>query len=395
MNDDYPYGPMGHFDHSGDERGYRQQGQQNRQRNPQREGGRGDWPDRPNWRSGAGLRNQDSYGAPDRDRAASEYGGRQGYGNRDQDNRGYGNRERDNEGWRGYVDEDGYRSRPPRGNWGSADEGGDYRGDTAEGGRYGQWSGREHWGQQGYGQPYSHRDWGERSYREDNDRQAERGSGYGRQEAGGYDESRSSQGNRHYPGLGDAYTGETHGREWGAFGGAGWGTTGTSGGVWEAGGLASGRHHRGRGPKGYERSDERIKEEICERLTHDPHIDASDISIECRAGVVILEGSIERRSLKHRVEDMVDAVSGVRDIQNRLKVPANTQSVPREDMLNNQPTGEGDTLSQPRNGEDSQVAQGNNAQRGEGQQAGNGTTAGTPADTRSTQHTTSSTRTRQ
>lgn len=77
---------------------------------------------------------------------------------------------------------------------------------------------------------------------------------------------------------------------------------------------------RGRGPKGYSRSDERIKEDICERLSQDPRIDASEISVECRGGMVMLEGTVEDRATKHRVEDLVDACSGVKDIQNHLGI---------------------------------------------------------------------------
>ena len=35
--------------------------------------------------------------------------------------------------------------------------------------------------------------------------------------------------------------------------------------------------HRGKGPKGYTRSDERIKEDIHERLTYDGQVDAREI----------------------------------------------------------------------------------------------------------------------
>src|SRR5256885_12501149 len=42
----------------------------------------------------------------------------------------------------------------------------------------------------------------------------------------------------------------------------------------------------GRGPKGYRRSDERIREEVMERLTFSPDIDASDVEVEVQDGVV-------------------------------------------------------------------------------------------------------------
>lgn len=77
---------------------------------------------------------------------------------------------------------------------------------------------------------------------------------------------------------------------------------------------------RGRAPKGYERSDDRIKEDLCERLTHDHQVDASEITVHVKSGVVTLEGSIADRNQKYRAEDMADNVSGVKDVQNRLNV---------------------------------------------------------------------------
>ncbi len=77
---------------------------------------------------------------------------------------------------------------------------------------------------------------------------------------------------------------------------------------------------RGRAPKGYERSDERIKEDLCERLTHDHLVDASEITVSVKAGVVTLDGSISDRNQKYRAEDLADNLSGVKDVQNRLNV---------------------------------------------------------------------------
>lgn len=78
--------------------------------------------------------------------------------------------------------------------------------------------------------------------------------------------------------------------------------------------------HRGRGPQGYTRSDERIKEDICERLSEHHYIDASQIQVEVNQGVVTLEGSVDDRWQKYQTEDLADATSGVKDIQNRLNV---------------------------------------------------------------------------
>jgi osmotically-inducible protein OsmY len=78
--------------------------------------------------------------------------------------------------------------------------------------------------------------------------------------------------------------------------------------------------HRGRGPKGYRRSDERLKEIICERLTEDPFIDASDITVDVSNGAVTLQGSVLARPQKHAAEDLVAEVAGVAEIHNELRV---------------------------------------------------------------------------
>lgn len=77
---------------------------------------------------------------------------------------------------------------------------------------------------------------------------------------------------------------------------------------------------RGRAPKGYERSDERVKEDICERLMHDPYVDATEISVTVKSGLVTLEGTVNDRQQKHQAEDLVDATSGVKDVRNNLTV---------------------------------------------------------------------------
>jgi hypothetical protein len=82
----------------------------------------------------------------------------------------------------------------------------------------------------------------------------------------------------------------------------------------------SGQSHRGRGPKNYMRSDERIKEDLSERLSDDPLIDAADINVEVKNGIVTLTGSVDARHLKHRAEDLADHCSGVKDVENKLTI---------------------------------------------------------------------------
>lgn len=76
----------------------------------------------------------------------------------------------------------------------------------------------------------------------------------------------------------------------------------------------------GKGPKGYRRSDERIHEDICEILYHHPQIDASEIEVEVKNGVVSLGGSVESRRLKRLTEEVIENCPGIVDIHNQIRV---------------------------------------------------------------------------
>jgi BON domain len=92
--------------------------------------------------------------------------------------------------------------------------------------------------------------------------------------------------------------------------------------------------YSGIGPRNYRRSDERIREDVCERLTEHGQIDASDIEVTVSDGEVTLGGSVADRGQKRLAEDMADDVAGVRDVHNRLQVrrPGGAaQPVARED----------------------------------------------------------------
>ena len=77
---------------------------------------------------------------------------------------------------------------------------------------------------------------------------------------------------------------------------------------------------RGRGPRGYERSSDRIREDVCEWLTEDDEVDASDIEVEVERGIVVLTGSVADRGQKRRAEDIAERASGVRDVRNQLEI---------------------------------------------------------------------------
>ncbi len=79
-------------------------------------------------------------------------------------------------------------------------------------------------------------------------------------------------------------------------------------------------HFVGRGPKGYQRSDDRIRDEVCDCMTEDPMLDASEIEVDVKQGEVILCGSVTSREQKRRAEDVAERISGVRDVTNQLRV---------------------------------------------------------------------------
>jgi osmotically-inducible protein OsmY len=78
--------------------------------------------------------------------------------------------------------------------------------------------------------------------------------------------------------------------------------------------------HRGKGPKGYRRSDERIGEDVSDRLTDNPHLDASDLSVSVANGEVTLSGTISDRAAKRDAEDCAYDGSGVMHVQNNLRI---------------------------------------------------------------------------
>ncbi len=80
------------------------------------------------------------------------------------------------------------------------------------------------------------------------------------------------------------------------------------------------KKHQGKGPKGYQRSETRIMEDVCDRLTEDDHVDASDIEVQVQGNVVVLSGTVRNKQQKRHAEDIVESVSGVQNVENRLRV---------------------------------------------------------------------------
>jgi osmotically-inducible protein OsmY len=84
--------------------------------------------------------------------------------------------------------------------------------------------------------------------------------------------------------------------------------------------------HYGRGPRGYTRSEDRIREDVSDRLTDDWEVDASNIEVLVSSGEVTLNGTVDSRYAKRRAEHLADQVSGVRHVQNNLRVQLESTS---------------------------------------------------------------------
>jgi osmotically-inducible protein OsmY len=84
--------------------------------------------------------------------------------------------------------------------------------------------------------------------------------------------------------------------------------------------------HAGKGPKGYSRSDDRIREDVSEALSQHGDIDASEIEVDVQNGEVTLSGTVSSREAKRAAEETAEGGSGVKDVQNRIRVQDNAMS---------------------------------------------------------------------
>ena len=177
------------------------------------------------------------------------------------------------------------------------------------------WQGRESqgmYGQRAYGQG----GYGQGGY-------GRAGSGQGWSGQGGYGEGRTAwPEQRETPGGG--YSRQEYGTEpgresWRGGYGEGSGFSGQQGYQQGQQGLQRGQF-AGRGPKGYKRGDDRIREDVNEELTRHPDIDATEIEVKVENGEVTLTGIVDERRTKRLAEDLAERCSGVREVHNQLRV---------------------------------------------------------------------------
>lgn len=100
--------------------------------------------------------------------------------------------------------------------------------------------------------------------------------------------------------------------------------------------------YSGRGPKGYQRSDEQIVEEVSRRLERDGQIDASEIEVSCNDGVVTLQGKVAERHMKRCAEECIEDVYGVKDVMNHVQVDRDLSSRSGEQGSSRQDEGRGE-----------------------------------------------------
>jgi len=91
--------------------------------------------------------------------------------------------------------------------------------------------------------------------------------------------------------------------------------------------------HKGKGPKGYTRSDERIEENINDALTDDDQLDASEIEVRVQNGEVTLTGVVGEKDSKRRAEELAESVSGVTNVENRIRVSVDSSKTGSRDSL--------------------------------------------------------------
>lgn len=99
--------------------------------------------------------------------------------------------------------------------------------------------------------------------------------------------------------------------------------------------------YTGRGPRSYRRSDERICEDVCDRLTQAGQLDASDIDVRVSNAEVTLAGQVDSRKSKRMAEDIAEGVSGVRDVHNQLKVQEGLVDKAKDELTPGGKSGQG------------------------------------------------------
>lgn len=87
--------------------------------------------------------------------------------------------------------------------------------------------------------------------------------------------------------------------------------------------------HAGKGPRGWTLRDDRVIEEVSDRLMDDRLLDARHIEVSASAGVVTLEGEVPGASDVAHAEMLARQAPGVQGVINRLSARPGQRAVDR------------------------------------------------------------------
>ena len=73
-----------------------------------------------------------------------------------------------------------------------------------------------------------------------------------------------------------------------------------------------------RSPKGYTRSDERIREDVCDRLT-ESYLECEEVTVTVKNGEVVLTGRAPSGETRRQIERIAEAVTGVQEVTNQIR----------------------------------------------------------------------------
>ena len=84
------------------------------------------------------------------------------------------------------------------------------------------------------------------------------------------------------------------------------------------------------------RSDENIREEVTQRLWKAARVDAADIEIKVKGGIVTLTGAVAAERIRRAAEVLTATLPGVLRVKNELTVQKDQAVISEQSLQNNQ-----------------------------------------------------------
>lgn len=270
--------------------------------------------------------------------AGYQGGSSQGYGSQGYGSQGYGSQGYGSQGY-GYQGR-GYQGGPQYGEYGSSGQdygrsyggqgfGSSYGSQRGEAARaqpsgYPDYSSPQSYGPEGYG--YQGQSGNYPSNQQERGNMSSGSREWGRSYAGYEGRGGAGYGGGYGSNYGSTFGGpaQRSGQGFGSEYGSGYGTSGYGGTRTEWGGGETAERRR-QGPKGFQRSDDRLREQVVERLM-ETDIELRDVECNVKDGVVTLTGTVGSRRCRHEIENIADSVWGVKEVNNNVRVARDDQS---------------------------------------------------------------------